>query len=234
MLTFKWKGKASMWNHYQSIPLICIGKKIPLLSRKPTEPLTSSLPDANNYSITLPMTRLFALDSWAPYLAHYPDDHRPRRSNKESTTLIWLDLQADDEDKDGELIERLRTINDFSLIYHNLDVCYAYVQSVNTEKVLLITSHAIASTTLPTLIDLVQLNSVFIFHNTDNVTDPGSHAYSTTTSKVVGSFNEWTNLEKAIMTTTKKLRKHLDLFTYLDKNQISVLNVTEHQAEFLW
>ncbi|CAF0909683.1 unnamed protein product [Didymodactylos carnosus] len=178
------------------------------------------------------MTRLFHLDVWSPYLAHYPYDHRRRRINKESITLVWFDLCADDEDNDGELIERLRAINDFSLIYHDLDVCRSYAESVNTEKILLVTSNAGACAILPALNDLVQLDSVFIFDNADTIADSTSHAYSTT--KLVGMSNDWANLEKTIIATIIKLRKHMDLFNYFDQNQSSTHNITEQQSDFLW
>jgi len=62
MSQLKRRKEITMWNASQSIPFMCIGKKIALLSHEPSSLQTSAILDANNYSITLPMMRLFALD----------------------------------------------------------------------------------------------------------------------------------------------------------------------------
>jgi hypothetical protein len=71
MSQLKRRKEVTIWNASQSIPFMCIGKKIPLLSREPSSPPTPPIFDANNYSITLPMMRLFALDVY----------HRSRPNN---------------------------------------------------------------------------------------------------------------------------------------------------------
>ncbi len=55
MSQLKRRTEVTMWNASESIPFMCIGKKIALLSHEPSSLQTSAILDANNYSIALPM-----------------------------------------------------------------------------------------------------------------------------------------------------------------------------------
>ncbi|CAF1405771.1 unnamed protein product [Adineta steineri] len=210
-------------------PLLCVGTKISLIDRKENSlPPAVSYITTGGYNITLPMSKLYKLDVWGPYLVGYPGDDRPRRINKENITLIWFDSNMS-QDQDV-LLEHLRTINDFSLIYTDLDTCINCLKSIDTEKIICVTTNLDSIQILSFANSLTQLDSIFIY---DNENTPIENSLSNH-PKFAGRFSTWEMLETNLKRTIACLLRHIELFTFYDRHQIATQNVTKKKVEFFW
>ncbi|CAF2070150.1 unnamed protein product [Rotaria magnacalcarata] len=135
---------------------------MPLLDRKSKFLFHSvTAAETHEYSTYLPMSRLYGLDVWGPYLENYPFDERPRSVNKEGIMLVWFDPNIV-MDKD-QLLKRLRTINDFSLIYSDLDDCMRSSKAMNLDKIIFVTTCDAASQLVQDSSNLNILDSIFIY-----------------------------------------------------------------------
>ncbi len=79
---------------------------------------------------------------------------RSKIENKENITLIWYDPTIDEKVDRTVTMKSLRAINDYILVYTDLDKCIAYIESIKNEKIFLVTSETWALVILPLVINL--------------------------------------------------------------------------------
>ena len=82
--------------------------------------------------------------------------------NKESTTLIWFDPNIGSHEDTEQTKQQLRLINDYVTFHTDLQLCLTFIQSIDKEKIFLVTSGSKASQILPHLSSLRQIDSIFI------------------------------------------------------------------------
>lgn len=215
--------------NYCYCPLLCIGRKVSLVDREQNSLLPAiSFANTGGYTITLPMSKLYNLDAWGPYLQGYPCDDRPRPENKEKITLIWFDPNMSQDQK--YLLDRLRAINDFSLIYIHLDACVNCLQSIHTEKIICVTTSLGSTQLVPSLSNLAQLDSIFIYGDV-NASIP---SWLVDQPKFAGTFSTWETFEASLKNTIKCLLRHIEISAFFDQHQSSIHNVTKMKADFFW
>ncbi|CAF3664972.1 unnamed protein product [Rotaria sp. Silwood1] len=127
--------------------------------------------------------------------------------NNESTTLLWFDPNIELQEDTELTKQQLRSINDFVTFHTDLDQCVTYIQSINKEKIFLITSGSKASQLLPLVNNLCQIIDVYV-HLDD----------------LCASIRQQIDL----------FDKQLEVFSAFDHHQKSTKDLSKQSAEFLW
>ena len=150
--------------------------------------------------------------------------------NKESITLIWFDPNIDAIDDRQVTIDTLRSINDYALIYTDANQCISYIQSIRNEKIFLIISGVWASVILPSIVDLKQLEVIYIFCG-----QPEQYSYLMERySKIAGILTNQQELDLNIRKKLHSFNKQAETFSFYDQNQKVSINLSEQTAQFLW
>lgn len=153
--------------------------------------------------------------------------NRSSEENKETITLIWFDPSTG---KNVNTMKTLRAINDYVLVYTNLEECISYIESVRNEKIFLVISGTWALCLLTPIIDLKQLEVVFIF-----CTNREQHlCLMEKYPKISGVFIDQEELDSNIRKKLHLLNKQVETFSFYDHNQKVSMNLSERTAEFLW
>jgi hypothetical protein len=155
---------------------------------------------------------------------------RSKIENKENNTLIWFDPNIDEKVDRVVTMKTLRAINDYVIVYTNMEQCIAYIESVRNEKVFLVTSGTWASLILPSVIDLKQVEGIYIF-----CTKREQHLYLIEKyPKILGVFIDQKELALNIRKNLYLLNKQVETFSFYDQNQKVSMNLSERTAAFLW
>ena len=155
---------------------------------------------------------------------------RSSEENKESVTLIWFDSMTGGKTDTASTMKTLRAINDYVLFHTDLEQCISYIKSINNEKIFLITSGLWASSLLPTVINLGQIEVVFIF-----CTWREQYLYLVEQySKVSGVYVNQDELGSSIRHYLHLCNKQVETFSFYDQKQRASINLSERAAEFLW
>ncbi len=99
------------------------------------------------------------------------DQHEKESKNLEFTTLIWLDKHVYEQQNEQVSTnnntptrQQLRTIINYMKVFDQLETCQIYIQSVKKEEeIVLIASGTYCKEIMPTIHDLTQLRSVYIY-----------------------------------------------------------------------
>lgn len=159
-----------------------------------------------------------------------PNIDRSLEANKENITLICFDSDLGIKVETADRMNILRAINDYVLVYNNMEECISYIKSVKNEKILLVTSGIWASVLLPPIIHLKQLSLVFIFCNWRE-----EHLYLMEKfPKIVGVFNEEEKLDSSIRENLHLCGKQVEVFNFYDKKEKFAVDLSERAVEFLW
>jgi hypothetical protein len=150
--------------------------------------------------------------------------------NKESTTLIWFHPNIVSHDHTEQTKQQLRHINDYVIFHTDLQLCLTFIQSIDKEKIFLVTSGSKASQILPHLSSLRQIDSIFIYCMEINKYEHLINEYS----KIIGIYNNLTDLYKSIKQQIDLFDKQLQTFSFLDQNQKSTKDLEKQSGEFLW
>ncbi|CAF3622495.1 unnamed protein product [Adineta steineri] len=150
--------------------------------------------------------------------------------NKENITLIWFDPDIESHIDTETTIERLREINDYVLFYTELNQCRTRIQSIHNEKIFLIISDTQASKLLPSIMNLPQIDSIFIFC-TDKTEDKN---FTNEYVKIVGVYEDLDSLYLSLEEQVKFVEKQLETFHIFDQFQKSIGNLPKQSAEFFW
>lgn len=154
--------------------------------------------------------------------------HRSSQLNRETTTLIWFDPEIENQHR---LMTNLRIINDYVLIYTKLEECKSYIQSVKNEKIFLILPTTCATVILPSIINVKQLDRVFLFCKNSESNSYLKDKYS---SKIAGVFTNQHELENSLQHNLGMSNKQVETFSFYDQNQKVSVDLSERTAEFLW
>ena len=150
--------------------------------------------------------------------------------NKESSTLIWFDPTIGSNQDTEHTKQQLRSINDYVIFHTDLDECIRSIQSIDKEKVFLITSGVKAPLLLPHVSELRQLDSVFVFcMNRDRY----KHLLDEY-AKIIGIYTELGELYASIRQELEHFHEHLQTFSIFDQHQKCIKTLSQQSAEFLW
>jgi hypothetical protein len=115
-------------------------------------------------------------------------------------------------------------------VYTNYEECISYIESVKNENIFLVISGTWATFVLSSIINLKQLEVVYIFD-----TDREQYLYLMEKfSKISGIFIDYRELASSIRKNLYLLHKQVETFSFYDQNQKVSMNLSERTAEFLW
>ncbi|UJR11319.1 hypothetical protein I4U23_015500 [Adineta vaga] len=150
--------------------------------------------------------------------------------NKEGTTLLWFDPNIGSREDTLETQKMLRCINDYVIFHTDLEECVKFIQSVEKETILLITSGSKASQLLPRVASLRQIDSIFIFCMKKSRYEYLIDEYS----KINGIYVQINDLCQAIKCQTNLIDKQLQTFSFFDQRQKATRDLSRESTEFLW
>ncbi|CAF0815539.1 unnamed protein product [Rotaria sp. Silwood1] len=150
--------------------------------------------------------------------------------NKESITLIWFDPNIGSREDTEQTKQQLRLINDYVIFSTDLEQCITFIQSIDKEKIFLITSGSKASQVLPRIFSFPQIDSIFIF-----CVDKYRYEYLLNKhSKIIGIYISLNDLCKSIKEQIDLVSKQIQTFSFFDQHQKSTKDLSRESAEFLW
>ncbi|CAF1384583.1 unnamed protein product [Rotaria sordida] len=150
--------------------------------------------------------------------------------NKESITLIWFDPNIGSLEDTKQTKQQLRLINDYIMFFTDLEQCIAFIQSIDKEKIFLITSGTKASQILPRIYSFHQIDSIFIFCMNKYRYEYLLNEYS----KIIGIYINLNDLCKSIKEQIDLVSKQIQTFSFFDQHQKSTKDLSKESAEFLW
>ncbi|CAF1448532.1 unnamed protein product [Adineta steineri] len=162
------------------------------------------------------------------------EDDNTFHGNQESITLIWFDKSIDLNSKDIQLTKAmLKEINDYTLLFTNIDACIQYIESIKSETIFLIVSGSDAHNLLSKIHNLRQIDSIFIFCM-DKLKYDKTLVEKRDYYKIIDIFTEQSSLIKSIQRTIQLVERQMDIFSLYNKNQKSIRDLTKESASFIW
>ncbi|CAF1525541.1 unnamed protein product, partial [Rotaria sordida] len=150
--------------------------------------------------------------------------------NKESITLIWFDPNIGSHEDTEKTKEQLRFINDLVIFKTDLEDCVTFIQSIDKEKIFLITSGKKASQILSRIISCPQIDSIFIFCMKKERYEYLLSEYS----KILDIYVELNNLCQSIREQVNLVNKQIQTFSFFDQHEKSTKDLSKESATFLW
>ncbi|CAF1403654.1 unnamed protein product [Adineta steineri] len=168
------------------------------------------------------------------HISENDEDDNTFHGNQESITLIWFDKSIDLNSKDIQLTKTmLKEINDYIILFTNIDVCIQYIESIKSEIIFLIVSGSDAHNLLSKIHNLRQIDSIFIFCM-DKLKYDKSLIGKGDYYKIIDIFTEQSSLIKSIQRTIQLVERQMDIFSLYSQNQKSIRNLTKESASFIW
>ena len=155
---------------------------------------------------------------------------RSSEENKEIVTLIWFDSATDQNQDTTNTMKTLRTINDYVLIYNNVEECLQYINSVTREKIFFVIPEAWTPVLLPLIIHLKQIELIFIFCTSREQHLNLMKKYP----KISGVFTDRKELETNVRKNLHLINNQVETFSFYDQKQNVSMTLSERAAEFLW
>lgn len=152
------------------------------------------------------------------------------RENKEDTTLIWFNPVIGETIDIEKKKEALQAVNDFILFLSDINECINNIKSIRAEKIFLIVAGNNADELLPSVKNLFQLDSIFIFPRNSQEFERLRIDYL----KIVGIFDNFDEVIQSLSETIKYVEKKIDVVSFYDEQQQDTRDLAEHAAKFLW
>ncbi|CAF3721502.1 unnamed protein product [Rotaria sordida] len=150
--------------------------------------------------------------------------------NKESITLIWFDPNIGSNEDTEKTKQTLRLINNYVIFFTDLEQCITFIESINKEKIFLITSGSKASEILSRISSLRQIDSIFIFC----IRKTRYEYLLNDFKKIIGIYINLNDLYKSIKEQIDLVDKQIQTFSFFDQHQKSTKDLSKESAEFLW
>ncbi|CAF1285428.1 unnamed protein product [Rotaria sordida] len=150
--------------------------------------------------------------------------------NKESTTLIWFDPNIGSYEDTERTKQQLRLINDYVIFSTDLEQCISFIQSINIEKIFLITSGSKASQILSRIFRRSQIDSIFIFCMNKKRYEYLLNEYS----NIIGIYINLDDLCKSIKEQIDFINKQIQTFSYFDQHEKLTKDLSKESAKFFW
>ena len=159
-----------------------------------------------------------------------PMDTNLIQVNEDNVTVIWFNPIMSTIADTEKLKKDLRAVNHTVLFPNNVDSCITDIKSKEMGKILLIISRNNAFKLLPKMIDLPQLDSIFIFP--ENRVE--SNHFRNDYSKVVDIFDNANDLLISITESSTQNNWQLKILSSQDQHQQGIRSLSDQSADFLW
>jgi hypothetical protein len=135
------------------------------------------------------------------------------KGNVESLTLIYLH----NSDPDESTVKHLRSLVNFVKIFNDDNDCIAFINTVTSEKILLILSYSFHQSILPRIKELQQIFIIYILlENADQSDIPSGNL------KIRGTFTDFDDMYKQISNDINKVTRDLVLYLTVSSNATSI------------
>ncbi|CAF4912653.1 unnamed protein product [Rotaria sp. Silwood1] len=153
-----------------------------------------------------------------------------RQENKESITIVWFDSNIHLYNHAKNINEQLRQINDYNLYYSEIESCINYIQSIDKEKIFLITSSINASQILSQINTLSQIHFIFIF----DFDKEQSNAFIVDDLKFIGLYTKLDNLYLSIQEQIEFDEELFQTFSFFDQHEYLIQDLSKQTSDLLW
>ncbi|CAF1187209.1 unnamed protein product [Rotaria sordida] len=153
-----------------------------------------------------------------------------RKENKESITIIWFDSNIHSHNLTENINERLCEINNYILYYNEIDPCINYIQSIDKEKIFMITSSKDISQVSIQINNLPQINSIFIFDFDKNQ----SNEFDFEHFKFIGFYTDLDNLYSSIKEQIEDEDKLVQTFSFFNQFEYLTQNLSKQTSNLFW
>ncbi|CAF1006231.1 unnamed protein product [Adineta steineri] len=155
-----------------------------------------------------------------------PSECSFEKENKENITLIWFDPNKELYDDIDCLKSQLRQINDYVVFHNKLETCIAFIQSIENEKIFLITSGSYVSQ----FAILQQIDFIFIYCSEKNQYEYLLNDYS----KIIGIYDELDLLCSSIEKQIHFLDNQLYSWSFFDQEENCIRDLSKQSNDFFW
>jgi len=162
-------------------------------------------------------------------MAHVTVSKTPKE-NKETTTLLWFDPNIGHKEDTKQTKDKLREINDYVSFYEDLQLCIDYIQSVKNEKIFLITSGKQAPQILPAVLNLRQIDSIFIFCMKIERYEHLTNEYT----KIIGIYNNQDQLCESIREQMTLVDQQIQTLSFFNQHEQSTKDLSKESGKFIW
>lgn len=147
----------------------------------------------------------------------------------EGIIIIWFDASFESCKDNKKIEQQLSIITDNLHFETNLEICVNLIQTLNQEKIFLITSGSQAEKILPNVVTFSQIKSVIIYDKKSYKYQHLFHQYK----KIIGMYDNIDQLRQKI-----ELQIYIDLkqnlkFSYFDQVTDSIKSLSQDSADFL-
>jgi len=162
-------------------------------------------------------------------MAHVTVSKTPKE-NKETTTLLWFNPNIGHKEDTKQTQDKLREINDYVSFYEDLQLCIDYIQSAKNEKIFLITSGKQASQILPAVLNLRQIDSIFIFCMKIERYEHLTNEYT----KIIGIYNNLDQLSESIREQMTSVDQQIQTLSFFNQHEQSTKDLSKESGKFIW
>jgi hypothetical protein len=151
------------------------------------------------------------------------------QTSKEDLILIWFASTIEITEDIEKTMDDLQRLNDDVFFFNKIDLCIDLIKSLKRKKIFLIVSAENAYQSLPNILHLSQLDSIFVY--------PANRAHYRRLfddfHKIVNIFNNLDELKISIKENMKHFNRQVELFSFYDLHQQSLRDISTQSAEFL-
>ncbi|CAF0999831.1 unnamed protein product [Rotaria sordida] len=172
------------------------------------------------------MAYKFPIQSIASKLSVSTNDNE----NKENITLIWFDPNIGSHEDIEKIKQQLRLINDYVIFSTDFGHCIKLIQSIDKEKIFLITSGSEAKQILSRKSTCGQIDSVFIFCTNKTPHEHLLNEYE----RIIGIYVNLDDLYQSIKEQLNFIDKQIQAFSFFDPHEKLTEKLSKESAAFLW
>ncbi|CAF5043532.1 unnamed protein product, partial [Rotaria sp. Silwood1] len=148
------------------------------------------------------------------------------QENKEIITIVWYDSNIHSYNARKNIDERLRQLNEYVEYYDDIESCMNYIQSIDNEKLFLITSSIGASQ----IHSFPQITSIFIFDFDESLKDELGCQY-------LKCIDRYTELEDLYLSIQEQLEFQDELSlkcSFFDQYEYSQQILSKQTSDLFW
>ncbi|CAM2714076.1 unnamed protein product [Rotaria socialis] len=163
-----------------------------------------------------------------------PKETLKRNEDLEDLIIVWLDQHMNETE--SEFITRkrdLRQVIDCLIAFNDIDKCFAYIKSIEQEKIFFIVSGALGRNFMDDLNDYSQIIFIYFYCSNENYYRSWKKNYK----KVVGAFATEHELITQITSDVSSFFQNIlpiSVINSIDITEKSTRDLTKSQAQFMW
>lgn len=151
----------------------------------------------------------------------------------EDISVVWFDQYINDKENEDDVQKTkllLRQVSTYVVFFTDAEPFFNYIQSIEKEKILLVTSGSYALKYLATIHPMKQIDSISIFCMSLEKYLPLKNQFE----KISGVFTKQEDLLNSLLSSIDSITKQEMIFGLFDGIQRPTRYLTRESASFLW